>query len=277
MSTQAPRFNRPVIYALIASMIALHAGGAFATTNRNFSDLMNRRSDDAAEQMRNRGYEDVHVERGQDRNWHNWWNAGAQDCVVASEQNGRYIDFQQSLPADCTPYAKNKSGIGTGVAVAAGAAALIGAVALINHNKKKHDKEDEQQRNDEQYRRGYDDGLAARYGHNDDHTDEYRNGFSDGLRERNEHRSQYGSHNDRNRHDHRGNTRHVDVSDLNGMRASSGEYQLQQRGFHNVDGQKGWHRAYTSWWNPSARECVHVVTRDGRYQSVTVVSQNSCV
>ncbi|WP_047396905.1 hypothetical protein [Chitinibacter sp. ZOR0017] len=69
----------------------------------------------------------------------------------------------------------------------------------------------------------------------------------------------------------------VDVEDLQGIRASYGESELQSRGFHNVDGEKGWHRSYTTWWNSAARECVQVTTRQGRYSDINVVDNSACL
>ena len=62
------------------------------------------------------------------------------------------------------------------------------------------------------------------------------------------------------------------VSDLVGARGSSGEMQLQSRGYV-IANQRG---LTTYWWNAAARSCVEVVTGDGRYQSVTPVSSGQC-
>lgn len=267
MNTRLPS-TRPIVLAFALSLFGLAPLQAVASTASDLRYLVNRPSADAARELQQRGYQDVYVEQSSERNWHNWWNADAQDCLVASEQNGRYVAFQPTLPGDCTSHLESASSSKAGLVVAASAAALIGAIAIANHNKHKQQKEEHQR--DEQYQRGYDDGLAGRYGHNDDHTDEYRNGFNDGLRERND--------NGYARRDDHGSRRghFVDVSDLAGARAASGESALQDRGFYSIDGQKGWHRSYTSWWNPSARECVQVVTRNGRYDQVNVVSPGAC-
>lgn len=89
-------------------------------------------------------------------------------------------------------------------------------------------------------------------------------------------------HHNRHKHDNDNNddngrtNNYVDVADLQGIRASYGESELHSRGFHAIDGEKSWHRSYTTWWNPSARECVQVTTRQGRYDEVNVVSNSAC-
>lgn len=61
----------------------------------------------------------------------------------------------------------------------------------------------------------------------------------------------------------------VNLSDLVGIRASSGESELRSRGFRNVDGFKTGSTSYTIWWRGQSRQCIQVATADGRYDSVT--------
>ncbi|WP_380873219.1 hypothetical protein ACFB49_40100 [Sphingomonas sp. DBB INV C78] len=63
-----------------------------------------------------------------------------------------------------------------------------------------------------------------------------------------------------------------DVSDLVGARGSSGEMELEQRGF-SIAQQKG---LTTWWWNPRSQSCVRVVTADGRYKTVAPDSAGAC-
>lgn len=221
--------------------------------------------------MKYGGYEQVHEQDGSDRRWISWWNSNSEDCVVATEKNGRYIDAIGTVQAECKQYVKS-SGV-SGVALAAGAAALIGGIALYQHNK--HKQQDEQkQRKDEQYQRGYTDGRNHDGRHNIDHSDDYNSGYEAGLAEYREERTR--GHDDQSGFHGRRHRDFIDVADLIGARASSGENQLIERGFYNVDGRKGWHNSYTSWWNEEARECVQVVTHDGRYRDVRVVTPRDC-
>ncbi len=66
------------------------------------------------------------------------------------------------------------------------------------------------------------------------------------------------------------------LSDLVGARGSSGEQELESRGWVLTDGHKGNNTAYTYWWNPSRKDCVMVATRDGRYDAITDVTPADC-
>lgn len=61
-----------------------------------------------------------------------------------------------------------------------------------------------------------------------------------------------------------------------GARGSSGESELQRRGYANVGGQKGDDRSYSYWWNARSRQCVTVATMDGRYASITPSPAPDC-
>lgn len=69
-----------------------------------------------------------------------------------------------------------------------------------------------------------------------------------------------------------GNT--VEVSDLVGARASSGESQMRSRGFRSVDAFKTGNTSYTIWWRGESRQCVQTATADGRYDSVTDIGSH---
>lgn len=60
----------------------------------------------------------------------------------------------------------------------------------------------------------------------------------------------------------------VDVSDLEGVRASSGESQMRARGFRNVDSFRSGNTSYTIWWRARSSQCIQVATANGRYDSV---------
>lgn len=67
----------------------------------------------------------------------------------------------------------------------------------------------------------------------------------------------------------------VDVSDLIGARGSSGEAELQRRGFRLVDSAKGNH-SYTHWYRSRSRQCIMVVTMDGRYADIVSSKSSEC-
>lgn len=61
------------------------------------------------------------------------------------------------------------------------------------------------------------------------------------------------------------------VADLKGARGSSGESELQRRGY-TVARQQG----LTSFWSHPAGNCVRVVTANGRYATVATVPASNC-
>lgn len=60
----------------------------------------------------------------------------------------------------------------------------------------------------------------------------------------------------------------VNVSDLVGIRASSGETEMRNRGFRLVDTLSSGLTRYTIWWRAPSRQCIQVATANGRYDSV---------
>ena len=72
-----------------------------------------------------------------------------------------------------------------------------------------------------------------------------------------------------------GNSGRVDVSDLIGARGSTGETELQRRGFRLVDSAKGNH-SYTHWYRSRSRQCIMVVTMEGRYADIVTSRTSEC-
>lgn len=67
-----------------------------------------------------------------------------------------------------------------------------------------------------------------------------------------------------------------DVRDLVGARGSSGETQLQARGYVNVGVQTGDDRKWTYWWNERRGACLSVATVNGRYDSIVATPAPDC-
>ncbi|WP_235912832.1 hypothetical protein [Croceibacterium salegens] len=67
------------------------------------------------------------------------------------------------------------------------------------------------------------------------------------------------------------------LRDVVGMRGSSGESELQSRGWQATD---KWSEAsngkYVYWWNSSKKKCVRVYTTDGRYAAIDEVGSKDC-
>lgn len=66
------------------------------------------------------------------------------------------------------------------------------------------------------------------------------------------------------------------VRDLVGARAAGGEATLENRGFTLHHGSTENDRKINYWWNPNTKECVRVVTYDGRYESIVKSTNADC-
>ncbi|MGH6781405.1 MAG: hypothetical protein ACREB5_04800 [Sphingomonadaceae bacterium] len=67
-----------------------------------------------------------------------------------------------------------------------------------------------------------------------------------------------------------------DVSDLVGARASSGETQLEARGYRFSHTTTGDDRKWSFWWNPARKQCLSVATVEGRYDSIITTPAPDC-
>ncbi|MFY7744408.1 MAG: hypothetical protein ACOVQY_03230 [Erythrobacter sp.] len=66
------------------------------------------------------------------------------------------------------------------------------------------------------------------------------------------------------------------VRDLVGAKAAGGESDLEYRGFHYVTGSTKNNRKFNYYWNGNTKECVKVVTYDGRFETITSTSASDC-
>jgi hypothetical protein len=66
------------------------------------------------------------------------------------------------------------------------------------------------------------------------------------------------------------------LADLIGVRASSGEQALQDRGYINTGGEQLNNGVATFWIEGSTGDCVEVITSDGRYQDIFEVEWYYC-
>lgn len=66
------------------------------------------------------------------------------------------------------------------------------------------------------------------------------------------------------------------VRDLVGVRGSSGEDQLEYRGFHRISGHTNYDSKISYWWNGSTKECIKVVTYDGDFRSIDKTTNADC-
>lgn len=67
------------------------------------------------------------------------------------------------------------------------------------------------------------------------------------------------------------------MTDLVGVRASSGEGQLEARGFtHIVTTEGEYNTKHSYWWNSRDKNCLHVETYKGQYTAITDGSKGDC-
>jgi major membrane immunogen (membrane-anchored lipoprotein) len=67
------------------------------------------------------------------------------------------------------------------------------------------------------------------------------------------------------------------MTDLVGARASSGESQLEARGFTHITTSEGaYNTKHAYWWNSRDKNCLHVETYDGRYTAITDGTPGDC-
>jgi hypothetical protein len=66
------------------------------------------------------------------------------------------------------------------------------------------------------------------------------------------------------------------VRDLVGARGSSGETQLEYRGFYLISGHIEYDSKVNYWWNGNTKECIKVVTNDGIYESIDKTTNADC-
>lgn len=67
-----------------------------------------------------------------------------------------------------------------------------------------------------------------------------------------------------------------DLRDLIGARGSSGEMELQSRGYAVAKGSRAQGGSMTFWGNASNGSCVKILTRNGRYASIVDAPAPSC-
>jgi len=66
------------------------------------------------------------------------------------------------------------------------------------------------------------------------------------------------------------------LQDLVGVRGSSGEQALKDRGYKFVTGEKSGSDSYTNWRNSRSGQCIIVRTANGRYQSIVKAPDFDC-
>jgi hypothetical protein len=67
-----------------------------------------------------------------------------------------------------------------------------------------------------------------------------------------------------------------DVRDLVGASARSGENALRSMGYVHIDTHKSGNRSHGYWWNDRKTRCLNVMTRNGKYETITTTTTGDC-
>jgi hypothetical protein len=205
---------------------------------------------------------------------------------MVTTRDGRYASITDVTSADCNQKSSGNSDAAVG-AVAAGVA-IAAIIAASSHKSGNHD--DGQHYSDSQkeadYERGYRDGLHNSPYRASGDKNSYSSGYDNGVQQRdreladsrnndNGYNSGYrnggndSGYNSGYRNSGGGSAQPAEFNDLVGAKAAGVETDLQSRGFRNVDGfESGNNGKGTIWWNSRTRQCLQMITVNGRAESI---------
>lgn len=229
---------------------------------RALRDVENLRTDDASARLSQRGF----VRQSGSGEYQNWWNNEQQQCLSVRNVGGRVASVVSAPSIDCG-HSRPDGHTDAKAAAAIGAAAIL-AVAVLAHKSHHHDDKEhsDSAREEADYERGYRDALHG-YASEEGANGAYSDGYGAGLRERSAHVPWRQGDADRSQ---------GSQQDLVGIRASSADGTLRERGFVDRDAQIRDGRSIVTWWNAQSRTCLHVATENGRISSVRSVNAQNC-
>jgi hypothetical protein len=252
--------------------LSLLAATAAAAVPDSLSDIPYQSTDWGSEQLRFRGFTLMKSDWHGGSSYEYWWQASSNTCVRARSSGGRYEALNTTSGTDCGQYHAAATQNDAAAAVAIAAAAAIGVAALAHQSHKRGDKHSDQ-KSVAEFDRGYRDGLYHEPYHNYSNTTAYSDGYSAGQQERHEqtgHRPRYGG-------GYSGYRSYAYVNDLVGTRASSADSDLRSRGFRDTGGYKQGGKSFVTWYNAGTRQCINVVTRDGRIARIDDIAEGNCL
>lgn len=256
--------NRAIRSCMIATLIAAPSVAA-AKSASSLSDLVGARAGQAEGDLESRGFTYITGHKSSSAVFDYWWNSSRKDCVMVTTRDGRYASISDATPGDCHQKSGGSSAA-TVAGIAAGAALLA---ALASHKSGHHDdgKHHADPREDAEFERGFNAGLYNEPFRNGGNSPAYGRGYEAGRDQRNSHASARDNAS-------RGSGK-ADLSDLQGARAAGALISLESRGFRTVDGfASGSNGRGTVWWNGRTRQCVQVITVDGRIDSVSDIGSH---
>lgn len=268
------------IIACTAIAVAIAPIAAMAKSASNLSDLVGARAGQAESDLESRGWTMITGHKSSNSVYNYWWSRDRKECVMVTTRDGRYASITDASAGDCNQKSSGGNDAATVAAVAGGAALLA---ALLSHKSGHH--EDGQHMNDSQkeaeYERGYRDGLHNSAYRNSSNNDSYSSGYQNGVNQRQQEldhdNNNYGYNNSGNnngygnnyRNTGGGNSSPAQFNDLVDAKAAGVETDLQSRGFRNVDGfESGSNGKGTIWWNGRTRQCLQMITVNGRADSI---------
>lgn len=259
------------ILALVGGCsLALGSASVAAGIPAGLADIPYQSAEWGGEQLRARGYTLMSSDWHDGQSYEYWWQASSNTCIQARASGGKYAALKTTSGTDCGQYHKQATNNDAAAAVAIGAAAIIGA-ALLAHNSHERNEKHQDQGSVAEFDRGYRDGLYHQPYHNYQRTDAYSDGYSAGSHEREEQTSYRPRHGG-----YSGYQSYVSLDDLVGARASSADSALSSRGFTDTGGYKQGGDSFVTWYNRSTRQCVSVVTHDGRIKRIDSIFEGNC-
>lgn len=248
-----------LIWAVLSLAAAAFVNGQSAP--RDVRDLVGARASSGETQLTRRGYKFIKTEEGDDRKWSNWWKKSTSTCITVTTVNGRYDAIMKTPAADCSTGDDNNNTNSDKLDVSD----LVGARASSGES--------------QLTQRGYrfiktengDDRKWSNWWNRSTRTCitvTTVNGRYDAITKTTASDCNISGNNNGGGNGG-GATAKVDVSDLVGARASSGESEMKSRGFRLVDTMKMANTSYTIWWRQPSRQCIQVATANGRYDSLT--------
>ena len=278
MSTTPTHFARRTVALLMSLNLAAAPAWAQAPVPP-LSDLVNRPSEYSQHELPRRGYVFIHADARGSKTWEYWWKPGDSVCARVAHVDGRASSIVGASPTDCNQYAPaqpaqpagSSSGMSAGAKAALGAAALLGVAVLVH---KSHERDESRHSSEQQvaeYERGYRDGLYHQPYHDYNRSPSYVDGYNAGQQKR-EAETRYRSPSGY----HTGQAAYVSLNDLLGVRGSSMDDALRQRGFVSRGGYQASGQMVSMWWNPGTRQCVNVIVVNGRIQSISPIVEDNC-
>ena len=284
MTNRANNFLSRAGLSLAAASLLLTPVAALAKGAADVRDLVGARAAGGETQLEERGWVSMSSHKGAGSSYVYWWNSRDKSCVRVTTRDGRYDQITDTGAPDCG----QKAGSGDKAAAIAGVAALVGVLALASKSHHRGDKDYDNQNDHADFERGHRDGLYHHPYSNGSNSRAYSDGYQSGVDERS-HQSSYrpeyrnyqgngwqggGSNNGGNNYGNSGGWsggggRQASFTDLVGSRAAGAQSELGRRGFRMVDTfQSGSNGSGTIWWNGGSRQCLQMITADGRADSI---------